>query len=388
MQAELPATAAALALAVIAASQTSAASWRDVVRFALIAGFLIALKTGFIAIVAPLLILFCWRRRKYARSIEFGIALAVFLFACGSSYFYAALVTGDPFFPLLTQTFSSPFPSTAMADARWSAPVDAAIVWRLTFDTAHYIEGWNGAAGFSLLGLLGAVVVALVHRPTRAIAVCAIVSFVAAVATVHYFRYTFPAITLMMPIAVAAGAASVTSRQLIYLCAALAVLNLGFQSCSGWTLHVGAIKQRVLAGNDAVIERIAPERALLQTVRENEPNANVIFCSPGATFGAELAGRAFVTSHYDVELESMRLQADADASGERWRALFDYTDAAFVIASTKNAALTVALDGAKLIRDINGTQLWALGRKHSDGRLLTERDQARAKFRTDGLSGQ
>jgi hypothetical protein len=184
----------------------------------------------------------------------------------------------------------------------------------------------------------------------------------------------------MMPVAAAAAAASITSRQLIALCAALVVLNLGFQSCSYWTLHVGGVKQRVLAGNETAIERFAPERALLQTVRERDANANVIFCSPGATFGAELAGRGLVTSHYDIELENLRVQADADASGERWRALFAYTDATFAIASTKNAALTAALADAKLIREINGVQLWSLGRKHGDDRLLAERDQARKKF--------
>jgi hypothetical protein len=388
MQAELPATAAALGFAVITTWVRFETNWRDVARFASIAGFLIALKTGFIAIVVPLLVLFFWRRRKHARLTEFGVGLLVFFFACGSSYFYAALVTGNPFFPLLTKFFPSPFPPTTMIDARWSASVDAAIVWRLTFDTAHYTEGWNGAAGFSLLGLLGALFIAVGYRSTGAMAGCAIVSFVAAIVTVHYFRYAFPAITLMIPIAVAAAATSVTARQLIYLGAALAVLNLGFQSCSYWTLHVGGIKQRVLDGSDAIIERAAPERALLQTVRESDPNANVLFCSPGATFGAELAGRAFVTSHYDVELENMRLNADADVSGERWRTLFAYTDATYVIASTKNAALTAALDDAKMIRDLNGTQLWALARKHGDDRLLIERDQARKKFWPGGSSGQ
>jgi hypothetical protein len=384
MQAELPATAATLALAVIVANISSSLTWRDVLYFGLVAGFLIALKTGFIAIIAPLSVAFYWRSRGQWKALYPILALAVFLFVGASSYFYAAYITGNPMFPLLANVFPSTFASGSMLDTRWGASVNLMIAWQLTFHTADYLEGWNGAAGFSFLGLIGAVAIAITARRYRFVAVCAALSFVAAIFAVHYFRYTYPAIVLMAPASVAAAAMVVKERSLIIAIIALIVLNLGVQSCAFWTLHVGGVKYRLLASESKTIERFVPERTLIQSVRRDDKEANVLLCSPNAPFAAELAGRGFVASHYDPILESARLDADVDVSGNVWRRIFDQTNAGFAIVSTSappNMALAAALSDAHMIEEIGTAQLWKLARARGSDDLLRERDFASKLFR-------
>ena len=82
---------------------------------------------------------------------------------------------------------------------RWHADIGAAALWSLTFNTTAYHEGWNGAAGVSLLGFSGASVIALFrtthahHRSVRDPCRSSQRS-----STVHYFRYTFPAAVMLI----------------------------------------------------------------------------------------------------------------------------------------------------------------------------------------------
>ena len=384
MQAELPATAATLALAVIVANASAALTLRDVLHFGLVAGLLIALKTGFIALIAPLSVGFYWRSRGQWKATYPIVGLAVFLLVGASSYVYAEYITGNPIFPLLANVFPSTFASGSMLDTRWGASVNLIIPWQMTFHTADYLEGWNGAAGFSFLGLIGAAAIAITARGYRFVAVCAALSFVAAIVAVHYFRYAYPAIVLMAPASVAAAAAAVKERSIVIAVVALVVLNLCFQSCAYWTLHVGGVKYRLLATESKTVERFVPERRLIQRVRRDGDNANVLLCSPNDPFAAELAGRGFVTSHYDPTLESARLDADSDVSGNAWRRIFDQTNARFAIVSTSappNAALAAALSDAHMIEALGTAQLWQLARVRGNDDLLRARDVASKRFR-------
>jgi hypothetical protein len=383
MQAELPATAAALALAFTVA-RSEAATWRNAAAFAFIAGFLLALKIGFIAIVLPLAIWFIWRcRGGWSLRVIVGAILSM-LFACGSSYAYAMLVTGDPFFPLFSDALHARFPADVMSDPHWLAPFDASILWQLTFHTEKFFEGWNGAAGFSMLGLIGAAVIALCSRSMRALTACAVLAFIAAISTVHYFRYAYPALMLLTPATTAVVARYASARNAAILLSCLIVLNVAFQSCANWTLHVGGIKHRLIHRNDvAEIDRYAPPRGLVRAVRERDPNSIVLFCSPEEPFGAELAGRGFTVSHYDPELEHARLLADADSTGVAWRDIFGRTQANYAIVShtsDDNAALKSALSDAQLVLTIGSDQLWQLpASEQTSVDLVRARDFAREK---------
>jgi hypothetical protein len=385
MQAELPATAAVLALALNVLQSERTPNVRGVVTFALIAGLLLALKTGFIAVVVASTVWFWWRCRGQwtPRLVVAGVIVA--LFSCGSSYTYAALITGDPFYPLFSDLFQARFPANVMHDPHWTAPVRLSIPWDLTFHTDRFIEGWNGAAGFSLLGLLGAAVLALFSRSTRALAACAAFVFITAISTVHYFRYAYPALMLFLPATVVAVAMHAPARAAAILFSSLIVLNLTYQSCAYWTLHVGGIKHWLIDRDSvAEIERYAPSRGLVQNVRERSRDAVILFCSPEEPFAAELAGRGLTVSHYDPELERARVLADADPTGSGWHGIFERANAQYAIVS-RNAvdanALTAALDDAQMIREIGSDQLWQLPpQKSPPTDLVRDRDIAREKF--------
>ena len=374
MQSELPATAAALGLVVIVLARDEVPPTADAMRFACVAALLFGLKTGFIAIVLPQLIVFAWSRRVRGFSGRTVAAVLVFLLLCGSSYFYAALLTGDPMFPLFADTFHSRYPVADMGDVRWRADIGASALWSLTFHTADYHEGWDGAAGFSLLGLAGASAMALFVRRTRVVATCASLAFIVAIATVHYFRYTFPAAVMLIAPSMTVLAQSLPLRHVVALTCALVAANLGYQSCASWILHVGGIKHRVMHTDARMFDRFAPTRDLLGAV---EPGSNVLFCSPTEPANAELAGRGFTVAHYDTVLEHDRVAADADASGAAWRRLFQRTQARYAVVSLiapENPALATGLADARLVREVGSRQLWQLPPQPT-----TEEDLARAR---------
>ena len=384
MQAELPAAAASLALALTVAHAAQGASFRHCLLFAALAGFVLGLKTGFIAIILPLGVWQVWRwRGRWPRRMAIaGVALTFAV--CGSSYVYAEILTGNLLFPLLNGYFHSAFLGAQnLADSRWSAPVSWDIAWQLTFHTCDYLEGWNGAAGFSLLGLVGAVFAALAVPRLRGLTVVGLVAFIAAIATVPYFRYAYPAWALLTPAAVAAVVAIISQRNAKVLLIALTVLNLAYQSCSYWTLHIGGVKRRVTHwSSEQAMARLAPERILIQDVRVQDAQANVLLCSPDAPFAAELAGHGFVTAWYDPELKVARELADADSSGAGWRALFARTGVRYAITTaTQSAGLKAALNNAQSLRQLESVQLWKLPLRTSEHDLFRERDLATVRFR-------
>lgn len=384
MQAELPATAAALALALSVLQAERPQRFCDVATFAIVAGFLLALKTGFIAIIVPFAI---WSGCRTRWTPTFIVAvIIIMLTTCGSSYLYSSLITGDPFFPLFSDLFHARFSANVMNDAQWAAPIGSTILWDLTFHTKRFIEGWNGAAGFSMLALIGAAIVASFKRSMRALTACAIVAFIAAISTVHYFRYDYPALILLTPAAVVAFAANASTRSSTILFSSLIVLNLAYQSSANWTMHVGGVKHRLLDTNSvAEVERYTATRSLVSIVRQKNPDAIVLFCSTAEPFNAEMAGRGFTVSHYDPELEQARIVADGDVTGASWRAIFDRTNAQYAIVSRKDfdaGAITKALGDAQMIREIGSDQLWQLpARTNAPDDLMRARDFAREKFR-------
>jgi hypothetical protein len=363
MQAELPATAAVLALAFTVARADAELEAASAIPFALFAGLLIALKTGFIALIAPLLVIVLWKRRRKLSVRAGATALVVFVVVAGSSYAYAELLTGNPLFPLLNNWLQSPLlPAVNLQDPRWSAPIGWDFPWRLTFYSRDYGEGWNGLAGFTLLALLGAIPAALLLKSLRWLTVAALLSAAAALAAVHYFRYAFPALMLLIPCLAGAAFAILPERAALRLLVGAVGLNLLFQGASFWTLHSGAVTREVGAlSTEPVLRRFAPERLLIAAARQRQPDGNVLLCGAGEPFAAELAGHGFTVTHYDPELEALARNADDDPSGAKWHALFAHTNARLAITDDKaSAALRYALRTAHPLLNIGTAQLWEL----------------------------
>jgi len=386
MHAELPAIAASLALALTVMDATTPARANTLLRFAILAGLLLGLKTGFVAIVLPLAVALTWRWREQLslRGVLGAIVLVVFV--AGSSYSYAAMLTGNPTFPLFNDVFGSPLLAAEnLHDPRWLAPVGWDLPWQLTFHTRDYAETWNGAAGFSLLGLLGAVPLALTLRRVRWLALGAALAFAAAILAVHYLRYTLPAQALLAPCLVAAVFAAVSVRAGSGLIAALVVANFLYQGSAAWALHSGAIMREVASLDSAsTLRHFAPQRLLIAAARQIDPNANVLLCEESWPFAAELAGRGFVVAHYDPELERARAAAETDGSGAGWNALFARTGARFAIvgASTVSAPLRAALADAHLLQQAGAAQLWQLPATRAvTVDLVRERDAAVRRLR-------
>ena len=176
MQTETPAVAAMLGLAVLALDDDTAARRRAFAaacRF----GLLCALKPLHAATGLPLLAWALWRTRGGLRALD-ALLLPLVILALGtSSYAHAWVIAGNPVLPLLNDVFVSPyFRASAFNDARWQAGLGVDVLWRLSFDTSAYLEGWAGGAGLLYVALAGAWLLALVHKPTRALAFCASVA--------------------------------------------------------------------------------------------------------------------------------------------------------------------------------------------------------------------
>ena len=386
MQAELPATTAAFALAVIVARAGPAADRRLGLAFALIAGMLFGLKTGFAALVLPFALCLAWRWRRDLGARGFALGLAAFLSVCGASYAYAYALTGNPVFPILNGVFRSPLLDAAnLSDPRWHAPVGWDLPWRLAFRTGEYAEGWNGAAGFSLLALAGALPAALRLPRLRWLAAAAFVALCAAIGTVHYFRYAFPALTLLGVALAAAAARVLPSRAFAASLSALVVLDFAYQGAAFWTLHGNALTREVGALSVApAFAHFAPERGLAAWVRAHDPDAHVLFCAWDRPAAAELAGRGFTISNYDPELTRGYAAAQADASGAGWRALFRRTGAAYAATHDPETspALAAALSDASVVLEINGSRLWRLPPAIEPAPdLSAQRDAARGLWR-------
>lgn len=283
-----------------------------------------------------------------------------------SSYTYAAAVAGNPFLPLFNTWFESPyFAIRDFDDPRWHAGFGPLLPWRLTFHTREYSENFAGAAGFSLVALAGAWLLALARRETRMIGLVATALFVLPLLPLQYLRYAFPALVLLLvPMALAALHAD--PRRGAWLLIAVCVANFAFQANGNWMQRTGALKQTVIAaGKDhRLFERHAPERILIARIRESAIAGNVLLMSDIEPRYAELGGHGLTVSRYAPGMRNAANRAEQDPSGTTWVALWRSWDVSDVIldASSMTPARETALSraGAELKQQAGEAQWWRL----------------------------
>jgi hypothetical protein len=323
MQTEAPTTALLVWLAVLIARAPTQNS-RALYCGAILVGGLLGLKLT--AAVAGLVLLpwATWRHRQLLRVRPMLTAIAIVLMLGGSSYVYAGLISGNPFLPLLSSRFPSPYvQASSMGDMRWHAGFDPLLPWNLTFDTGQYLEAFAGGGGFTLIGLLGAWLLAFTRRATAVVAVVVTFSIAIPLLPMQYLRYAAPACVMLLPLLVVT-AFHFDPRRATWLLLSVCVLNFSFQANGHWMLRTGALKQTILAlGDDKpLFAKYAPERLLLTELRATGgPRGNVLALDPAIAFSAEMGARSRMTSPYDPSIAQAAGAANADRSGATWEQL-------------------------------------------------------------------
>jgi hypothetical protein len=294
--------------------------------------------------------------------------LLLFVFIAGSSYGYAAWITGNPFLPLFNQVFhAAVLPPVQLDDGRWHAGFSVALPWSITFRTERYLECWNGGFGFSAVMLSGAWLLALLTRMRRAPVLAATAILLLPLLPMQYARYAFPGLVLLLPVLMVTLRDAVGPKPALAIASVLCVLNIAFQANASWSLHSSARKRLVISVADIedVFRHFAPERALLADLRARDDGESIVFAiDPTAPVIAELAGRGRCVAWYDTALHKRWIAAEADVSGEEWSRLFNDTRARWLLLRPANASEALrnglARAQAERIATQGEAELWLL----------------------------
>ncbi len=384
MQAETPATAGLLALALAiqrAPDRPNAATLRLV---AALAGLLMALKLSLALVLVPMLLWLLWRWRGRMPWTALPAALAIGIAIGGSSYVFAWYISGNPVLPLFNSIFKSQyFAPVDFKGVVYPAGLHAALPWHLVFDTSTYMESLDGAAGFALIALAGALAVAITDPRTRPLALVGIACFLLPLSQTQYLRYAHPAMALLVPAMLAGAQAAVGRRSVQAVCVGLCILNIGFMANAQQTLTNGLLRLRVLQGSEAVILRFAPERIINHHLRDVlEQDYLALYPMRKRALAAELGGHGLVTNWYDKQLGSLAEIANADPSGATWNQVFTLTGATHVVflAPLATPALKAALqrNGSTMeLRAGGQAELWKLPPPTRPNAFMARRDIAR-----------
>lgn len=321
------ATVALLAWLAVVVMRAARDDWpRVVYAGAVLVGGLIALKLTGAAFALLLVPVALWQHRHRLRLKDTLSAALIVIATGGSSYAYAAVLTGNPVFPLFNEWFGSPLlPEVLAADTRWHAGFNLLLPWNLTFDTDQYQELWDGGAGFSLVALAGAWLLAFTYRRTWAMALTITLLIALPLLHLQYLRYVFPALVLLLPLQ-AVVAFRTDPRHASWLLAGLCVLNLAFQVNGNWMLRNGALKQTILASgaDEPLFTDFVPERSVIAQLRAHPRRTgtgNVLMLDASNPSLAELGLRGRTVAWYDPGLRDMAQRAEADPSGASWAQL-------------------------------------------------------------------
>jgi hypothetical protein len=373
MQAETALTALVMTATLLTAILVKRPDRRTFAAFVVTSGLLVGIKATQALIVLPLLAVIVARLGP-AKSLRLaGPWLPVALLVAGPSYFYAWRLAGNPLLPLFNGYFQSPFAALSnFDDARWHAGMHAGTIWDVVFHTERYIEGQAaGAAGFSTLGLAGALVASLARRQVRWLALALVVSLLATFAAIQYVRYIVPLQAALIPFAVLGWQACLFGRMGNIALACLAALNALFVPTSSYELRgnlawrnfdaIGRSREEVSTGLD---RQFVPEKTFARQLKMASDDGYSVFLSdPGRPFIAPFGGRAFTLAWYDNAVFQQAGAWNADATGAAWLAFFGRTGMTHVVTGAKTApAIFEALRQARSIQmySAGGMSLWRL----------------------------
>ena len=310
----------------------------------------------------------------------------------GSSYVYAAWVTGSPVFPLFNASFQSPYFATIdFIDQHWMAGVTWRSLWDMTFHSDRYGEHYPGAFGVALLALLPALAIEVVRRPaSRVIALWFAATGLLLFLQIQYLRYVFPATAILVVIGVLGLARALLAKLFTVVLSALLVANLALVPTTVWYMHdeVWALLLRQGPAARAGIEASrAPERVVLRRILLASPQACILMTDKRAPFAATAAGHAVTTKKIqDPRVGNTAAWADEDASGQRWQQTFAVLGSSHVMTTlSPSLPLRAALEqrGFAVIDGEGAVRVWAAADPQARicrGQLETVRDEARRHF--------
>ena len=281
-----------------------------------------------------------------------------------SSYAQSWLATGNPMLPLFNEVFRSPyFASAPFADPRWHAGFSADLLWRMTFDTDRYVEGWDGGIGFALIALSGLWLLQLVRPGNRALMLAITATVLLPLMPMQYARYAFPGIALLIVLLPISSKTALERRWLLWLVVGICTLNLAYQANASWLHHSAALKRTIRSGGDAnaILPAYLPERLLLKRIPRHADDI-VLAADPARGFIAELGGRGRTVSPHDPSLAEAALRANGDASGTVWAELFARERIRWILVNTDTASPALraglARAGAERAAALEQIELW------------------------------
>ncbi|MGO4808087.1 hypothetical protein AB4156_00625 [Cupriavidus sp. 2MCAB6] len=369
MQAEssLTATTAACVAAVLHI-KTGTSRSRSVAAIVLLCAALMAFKATQILLVVPLVIWTLWGRQVGRDLIVVAKLFPVVLLIAGSSYFYGALVTGNPVLPVFNDVFRSPyFDLVRFNDGRWHDGVRMSMPWDLAFHSARFMEAYDGAAGFLFLGLLGGTALAACSRKLLPALLVIVVTLLATYMNIQYLRYVFPTLTILVPLSLAGfQRAGIGDKSLVAIVGAMVLLNLSYFPSSSYHFRERILWDKfwLITGTSQLEQSYAPEKALADyLLQHGGANASVILTDRERPFIAPFAGRAFTVAWYDPSMLAASRNADEDASGARWRALMQATGVSHVVTGPNSSSVVLAAIKdmhAMPVLTVREVTLWAI----------------------------
>jgi len=274
-----------------------------------------------------LLVLGSWLIWHHVSSRQYRRLALLLAFAgviAGSSYFYATVITGNPLFPLFNGIFKSPYMAAIdFSDPRWHVGVGIDTFWKLTFSTPSFMESYIGAAGLSMLALLGAWVVSVASGGWRAaLTAFALATGLVVFLQVQYLRYIFPAMGLLGTLAVVALSAQPWRRAAAACLVALVLVQCGLIRTTSWILTAGAAEQLLREGPRAVArveQTFVPERALVRNLDAAGRDYCLLFADISTSYAALAPGKSLVIGFYDPRMNELANKAAADPTGAAWK---------------------------------------------------------------------
>jgi hypothetical protein len=278
--------------------------------FGLGLGFLAALKVSNAMLALPLMLCWFWRGRE-----RWWRVILVAALAGGSSYFFALLLTGNPFFPVAGQVIPGKF--GVLFEANFPVGLDLAALWRMHFFPQEYYEAYSPTMGVQWLVLLPWLL--LMPRRSKAFQLALVASAGAVLLFVmmNYMRYLLPALALLSAVLISGAYRDSGNARSTTQCLVLLLVAVNFLYARHiWVLDRGVVTALYLMHSDQLKDSKMPERAWSAELRAvNAPEGSLLLADNQRAASAWLNGRERSYNGYDWStwplIEPFLLQGDA-----------------------------------------------------------------------------